>query len=549
MCQTNTIPGDFRGNVDQIKQGILKGYDNNVDIIVFPELTIPGYLCRDMIYEVGFVEKNLKALQEIVAFNDICQMEKGGNPVIIVGYIDANRTGTGKPFRNMAAVIQDGCVIATYAKHLLPFYDVFDEGRYYEPGNQLAIIDIKGERWGIIICEDGWNDKGSDDYNYNVRPLVKYRDAGVTKIISINSSPFVVGKPVKRYNLFRDSGFETIIYLNQLGGQDELVFDGNSFITHNGMMVACAKQEPFHLVKDFEPMVYEKAPLEEMYDALKIGLYDYVTKNGFKEVVLGSSGGIDSAVVIALACEVLGPTNVHGIRMPSKWSSTGSVNDALQLHQNLGCNDHYFPIEHDAFLDRLLTELKCNNIYNPVASENIQARIRGNTVMHFSNAYGGLALTTGNKTELALGYTTIFGDMAGGFAPICDVYKMQVYAIARYINRSGTIIPQAIIDKAPSAELAPGQTDEASLLPYPILDIIVKAYIEDYIGDFKTFSSRYKQVDVINNWLESPDAQKQYDRMIKIIKSQEFKRRQAPIGTKISKVAFGMGRRLPIVKR
>jgi NAD+ synthetase len=549
MCQTNTIPGDFRGNVDQIKQGILKGYDNNVDIIVFPELTIPGYLCRDMIYEVGFVEKNLKALQEIVAFNDICQMEKGGNPVIIVGYIDANRTGTGKPFRNMAAVIQDGCVIATYAKHLLPFYDVFDEGRYYEPGNQLAIIDIKGERWGIIICEDGWNDKGSDDYNYNVRPLVKYRDAGVTKIISINSSPFVVGKPVKRYNLFRDSGFETIIYLNQLGGQDELVFDGNSFITHNGMMVACAKQEPFHLVKDFEPMVYEKAPLEEMYDALKIGLYDYVTKNGFKEVVLGSSGGIDSAVVIALACEVLGPTNVHGIRMPSKWSSTGSVNDALQLHQNLGCNDHYFPIEHDAFLDRLLTELKCNNIYNPVASENIQARIRGNTVMHFSNAYGGLALTTGNKTELALGYTTIFGDMAGGFAPICDVYKMQVYAIARYINRSETIIPQAIIDKAPSAELAPGQTDEASLLPYPILDIIVKAYIEDYIGDFKTFSSRYKQVDVINNWLESPDAQKQYDRMIKIIKSQEFKRRQAPIGTKISKVAFGMGRRLPIVKR
>jgi NAD+ synthetase len=549
MCQTNTIPGDFRGNVDQIKQGILKGYDNNVDIIVFPELTIPGYLCRDMIYEVGFVEKNLKALQEIVAFNDICQMEKGGNPVIIVGYIDANRTGTGKPFRNMAAVIQDGCVIATYAKHLLPFYDVFDEGRYYEPGNQLAIVDIKGERWGIIICEDGWNDKGSDDYNYNVRPLVKYRDAGVTKIISINSSPFVVGKPVKRYNLFRDSGFETIIYLNQLGGQDELVFDGNSFITHNGMMVACAKQEPFHLVKDFEPMVYEKAPLEEMYDALKIGLYDYVTKNGFKEVVLGSSGGIDSAVVIALACEVLGPTNVHGIRMPSKWSSTGSVNDALQLHQNLGCNDHYFPIEHDAFLDRLLTELKCNNIYNPVASENIQARIRGNTVMHFSNAYGGLALTTGNKTELALGYTTIFGDMAGGFAPICDVYKMQVYAIARYINRSETIIPQAIIDKAPSAELAPGQTDEASLLPYPILDIIVKAYIEDYIGDFKTFSSRYKQVVVISNWLESPDAQKQYDRMIKIIKSQEFKRRQAPIGTKISKVAFGMGRRLPIVKR
>lgn len=568
MCQINTTPGDFKGNVDQIKALITKAFEEEVDLAVFPELSIPGYLVRDMIYEKGFVEKNLRAVQEIISHYDVCHFENRGTvrPVVVVGYIDKNRSGVGKPFQNVAVAIHKGLQEGTYKKQLLPFYDVFDEGRYFEPGTDLTIIKVGNRRFGIIICEDGWNDKGMDNYDYRVCPLQRYRDAGVTDIISLNSSPFVKGKPQRRMEMIRRSSEDGIIvYVNQIGGQDELVFDGNSFICKNGKIVD--EISVFDANQTYK--IYNEDTLESLYKpqgddmdvlyaALKIGLGDYIRKSGFSEIVVGSSGGIDSAVVLALAAEVLGPDKVHGIRMPSKYSSEGSVSDALTLHKNLGCNDYLVPISH-------LEEIKTVNLflngrnnlisrkYNNVADENWQARERGRIIMHFSNAYGVLPLTTGNKTELALGYCTLYGDMNGGFAPINDLYKLDVKEVARYINKKAgkEIIPVAIIEKAPSAELAPGQTDEASLLPYPILDPIVCSYIESYIGDFENYKDLVMQsADTASqNWVQLEGAKAQYDRMIRLIKLNEFKRRQAAPGIKVCKVAFGTGRRLPIVKR
>lgn len=602
MCQINTTPGDFEGNVKKIKDGITHGFVNGVDLIVFPELSIPGYSVKDMIYEQGFVDRNLDALTEICSYYDIETLTYKGvgqkSPTVVVGYIDHNRTGTGKPFHNMAAVIKDGRVDATYKKQLLPFYDVFDEGRYFEPGKELTVIEVAGSKFGIIICEDGWNDKGMDDYNYRVCPLERYREIGIHNIISINSSPFVVGKPQKRVQMFEGSSKDGVfIYVNQIGGQDELVFDGHSFICEYGRTVSYISlidpaNRTYRLFdsKDDESKLLKLHPIDALringthilYEALKLGLYDYVTKSGFSQVVVGSSGGIDSAVVLALACDALGSENVNGISMPSIYSSQGSKDDAWKLHKELGCWHYQVPIEHESLLSRINGDLQSTCIstgghhkesivkkasYNKVADENIQARLRGQVVMHFSNAFGALPLTTGNKTELALGYCTLYGDMSGGYAPISDLYKLEVKSVAAYINElhKKEIIPKAILEKAPSAELAPGQTDEASLLPYNILDLIVLGYVEGYVSKLDEFikwigieyqkqsfgkSNFYIQNPVpCLEWAKTDNAELQYNRMIRLIKLNEFKRRQAAPGIKTHQVAFGTGRRIPIVKK
>jgi NAD+ synthetase len=577
LAQINTTPNDFEGNFNKIRNGIASAIREFADVVVFPELTIPGYLVKDLVYTTGFIEKNLETLQRVVRLTDAHDNEH--SPVVIVGYIDYNTSGVGKPFRNMAAVIRNGVVIATYQKHLLPFYDVFDEGRYFEPGKDICVFNINGNRCGIVICEDAWNDKSQDDYSYLDNPIDRYRDAGVNYLFSINSSPYAQHKPHHRVEMLtkicadRRNKPLNLIYVNQIGGQDELVFDGHSMVISNGEVIRYIQTDTIPNEKSNENFVTVTVPpsiggggyinyhFEE--DHLKmtlLGLRDYITKSGFKSVVLGSSGGVDSALVATLATLAIGKENVNCIMMPSCYSSEGSVKDAKELHKRLGCKEFLVPIEHLNLTNHInrcfkfvdIVDLGANGDatpkirqlvdYNKVADENIQARMRGQIVMHYSNAMGALALTTGNKTELATGYCTLYGDMNGGFNPIGDLYKMNVFGMCRLINTLfGNLIPEEIINKAPSAELKPGQTDEASLLPYPILDNIVKLYIENYVTDYAQYCGLTNE--------ERVASEKDYARITRLIYINEFKRRQAAPTIKLSKVAFGTGRRLPIVKR
>lgn len=570
VAQLNTTPADFQGNFDKILSAYGRGVYEKADIVICPELSIPGYLSKDYLYEDGYVEKNLSTLHMLVEVSRDLDFHYSTHtqhyPYLVVGYFDKNYSD-GKPFKNMLAVIRKGIVVATYQKKLLPFYDVFDEGRYFEPGNDDLVLEIAGERWGFAICEDLWYDKSEPLYHKN--PAESYLKKGVKNLISINSSPYVKGKRNVRRNVALDSDFDKIIYVNQVGGQDELIFDGGSFFWNKPNIYLEHQPKECIFVIDTDRTESNclgtngdsnnSIPL--IHDLLVLGIRDYCQKNGFERVVLGSSGGIDSAVVLALACKALGPQNVNAIQMPSSISSKGSIDDSSKLHKNLGCNEFLCPISNitsqkDGFniCKYIETSLKMDSV-NSVARENIQARIRGNIVMYFSNGSKKcLPLTTGNKTELAVGYCTLYGDMSGGLAPISDLLKGEVYELARYINRSDgkEIIPSDIIEKPPSAELAEGQTDEAQLLPYPILDEIVRLCVEENIADFENFKKHKDIVQKISKeWLFDSSGKSigDYNRIISLIDANEFKRRQAAPGIKITRKAFGSGRRLPITKK
>lgn len=584
LAQINTTPGDFDGNLIAIKRGIDAASVGEADLVVFPELTIPGYLSQDLIYQPKFIDRNLEVLQEVVTYS------KNLSPRlhIVVGCIELNES-VGKPYLNVAIVIAAGQIVGRYIKQLLPFYDVFDELRYFEAGNELLVLKIAGSTVGFTICEDLWNDKGSDDYSYADNPMELYRQAGVDTIVSLNSSPFVEGKPWNRLNMIAPGSEPdlTVVYVNQRGGQDELVFDGQSFIVKNGDLLHLCEnlfEDTFDLVdvsrvKPIESKVYKPEHYKRvshmqptLKDLLVLCLRDYVVKSGFSKLVLASSGGVDSAVVCKLACEAVGAENVHAIRMPSKFSSDHSREDAIALHENLGCWDYEIEIDHEPTVslinDRYRSSVKIlskdglgksspiTDSYNAIADENIQARMRDLYVMHFSNAFGAMPLSTGNKTESACGYYTHF-DMNFSFAPIKDLYKYQVVDIAKMCSD----IPENIWKKPPSAELAFDQTDEESLLPYAILDPIVRAYVEDYVSTFDEFSVWLKDqrstgaivsmdADVLLRWSEDPQgAQKDFERIVGLIGRMEYKRRQTCPGTKVSKVAFGIGRRIPIVEK
>lgn len=590
LAQINTTPRDFNGNLERIEKALDEAAraSGRPDLIVFPEMAIPGYLVADCMYDNRFIRDNLYVLNRIAERTSVSPLQ---DTTIVVGYVDHNHTGQGKPFRNMAAVIRKGYVIATYAKQLLPFYDVFDEGRYFEPGTDTCVVEIDGLKWGICICEDVWNDKGEDDM-YGVNPLQQYRNLGVRNIISINSSPYWKNKPAARLDALDESsnGFDRFIYVNQVGGQDEIVFDGHSVALGNygpKLVFGLCDSEEQNLIVDipkdqlewthvddelggyrrFMRFQFEEPTDKEVgvshfnpyYDMLVMGLRDYIVKCGFKSVVVGSSGGIDSAVTIALCAAAIGAENVHAVRMPSVHSSQHSQDSALLLHRNIGCWDYLLPIEHIKHIQDFNQsfeaktwcgvdpEPELESDYNPVADENIQARIRGMALMHFSNSRGALLISTGNKTELAVGYCTIYGDMCGGFNALGDILKMDVYRLANYINNieQGELIPQSIIDRAPSAELSPDQKDSDSLPPYPILDLVVDAYICHYISDYKSF---LKWIDDSNVARPPAISLEDYDRIIRLIDRNEFKRRQAAPCIKVSKVAFGTGRRVPIVK-
>lgn len=536
LAQINQTVGDFPKNAEKICSYIERARRRNADLVVFPELSVTGYPPKDFLDVPAFIDENLRTLDTIASrVYDISA---------IVGFVDRNKRRHGKFVHNAAAFIQDHKIVSVHHKSLLPTYDVFDECRYFEPAHTISPVKFMDSILGISICEDIWNDEEFWPRPlYEIDPIENLISYGANVMINISSSPFTVEKhdKIRLRMLIHDAMKYKVpfIYVNQVGGNDDLVFDGNSVVINaQGRLIAqAASFEEDLMVVDIEnpavqiqPRTY--SPIETIHMALIAGLRDYVIKCGFKKVVIGLSGGIDSAVTAALAVEALDNENVVGVLMPSRFSSQGSVDDAVKLSQNLGIAYKVIPIQDvfETYQKTLQTEFK--GIPYDSTEENLQARIRGNILMALSNKYGYLVLTTGNKSELAVGYCTLYGDMSGGFALISDVPKTMVYELARYINREKEIIPLNSIVKPPSAELKPNQFDQDSLPPYDVLDGILKAYVEDARG--------------IDEIIRMGFDEKVVREIIRKVNRNEYKRRQAAPGIKVTSKAFGLGRRMPI---
>jgi len=569
MAQINTTVGDFAGNRQKILKAIGKARALGVDLLTFPELAICGYPPEDLLFKPQFITENIRSLEKVV--------ETSSGLGMVVGFVDAK-----EDIYNAAAIIHDGKLIGVYHKIFLPNYGVFDENRYFRAGSECPVYVIAGINVGVNICEDIW---------YEAGPATIQAYSGAEVIVNISASPYHFGKGNYRERMIATRATDNVAifaYNNLVGGQDELVFDGNSLILdEKGRLVARGKQfEEDLIVADLDvesvfrarlhdprwrkglllherqggdgaervtvsaaPSSIEKPPLPsrqeekvlslpaEIYEALVLGTHDYILKNGFEKVLLGLSGGIDSSIVAAIAVDALGKSNVVGVAMPSRYSSPGSISDAELLATNLGMKLLTIPIEKvfQAYLDMLAETFK--ETEPNVTEENIQARIRGNILMALSNKFGWLVLTTGNKSEMATGYTTLYGDMAGGFAVIKDVPKTMVKELARYRNSLGKteLIPAAIIDKPPSAELRPDQKDADTLPAYELLDPILTAYVEED-----------KSVEQI---IAMGIDEKAVRRAARLVDGSEYKRRQAPPGVKITPRAFGRDRRLPITSR
>jgi NAD+ synthase (glutamine-hydrolysing) len=567
MAQINTTVGDFAGNTQKILEAVAEARSLGVDLLAFPELAICGYPPEDLLLKPRFIEENLRCLNRVV--------ESSPGLAIVVGFVDAKGD-----IYNAAAVIDDGKLVDVYHKIYLPNYGVFDENRYFQVGKECPVYVIAGVGVGINICEDIW---------YEAGPSTVQAYSGAEVIVNISASPYHFGRGNFRERMLgaRASDNVAIIAHNNLvGGQDELVFDGNSMVLdEKGRLIARGRQfEEDLVVVDLDveavfrtrlhdprwrkdallleeprwrgtkivvseaPSAAPKPPLRErqlavrsmpgeVYDALVLGTRDYVRKNGFEKVLIGLSGGVDSSLVAAIAADALGPSNVVGVAMPSRYSSPGSISDAELLARNLDIKLLTIPIERifQAYLEVLAESFKGTE--PNVAEENIQARIRGNILMALSNKFGWLVLTTGNKSEMATGYTTLYGDMAGGFAVIKDVPKTMVYELARYRNSTAgaEFIPSTVIEKVPSAELRPEQRDTDTLPPYDLLDPVLTAYVEED-----------KSVEQI---IAMGIDEKVVQRAARLVDASEYKRRQAPPGIKITPRAFGRDRRLPITNR
>ena len=532
LGQLNLVVGDLDGNVDSMAAWAREAAGHGADLICFPELAITGYPPEDLVLRASFVEANLEAVTELAA-------RAAAGPAILVGFVD--RTDRG--LHNAAALLRDGEVVARYHKHQLPNYGVFDEKRYFVPGQEGCRLRVADATLGISVCEDAWwPDAPFDEY------------AGRVQVVpNINGSPYHRGKTHERLEICRARARQTgawIVYVNLVGGQDELVFDGGSLVVSpNGELAwhAPAFDEDL-LVVDIPGMgeAAGKPPLpdptrepwptgpEEVYRAVGLGLGDYVRKNGFTEVVVGLSGGIDSSMTAALAADALDPTAVRALAMPSPYSSPESVEDAREVARRLGVRLDVVPIDavFGAYGQALAGILGDGE--SGITEENLQARIRGNYLMALSNRVGSMVLATGNKSELAVGYSTLYGDLAGGFAPLKDVPKTLVYELARWRNKQTDPppIPDRVLEKPPSAELRPGQLDTDSLPPYDVLDPIVEAYVED---------DRSPE-DLVEEGADPALVA----RVVHMIDRAEYKRRQAPPGVKITPKAFGRDRRIPI---
>jgi len=540
LAQIDTTIGDFAGNVQRIVQYANCAHDRGADLVVFPELALCGYPPRDLLEKPGFIERSQSELLRLAR----------SLPAIpaLVGYVRRSRANQGKKVANAAAWLEGGKVVLDYAKILLPFYDVFDESRYFEPGTAVCVHEFGGFRIGITVCEDVWNDKHFWTQRlYQRDPVEECVAAGANLLLNIASSPYNTEKIQLRYEMLRTIAVKQripVAYVNHVGGNDQLLFDGSS-LAFNARGELAARAHAFAedlVIFDTSDGVQEIRPApeseaEEIYHALCLGIRDYVEKCGFKKVLVGLSGGIDSSLVATLAADALSPQNVLGVGMPGPYSSPGSIRDAEALARNLGIEFRVVPITpvFESYLRTL--DPVFDAAPRDVTEENIQARIRGNILMALSNKFGSLLLTTGNKSELAVGYCTLYGDMAGGLAAIADVPKTTVYALARYVNRTAERIPQACLEKPPSAELRPNQTDQDSLPPYEVLDAILKAYIEENRGaDEIAASLQHLDPSLVR-------------RTVRMVNAAEYKRQQAPPTLKVTAKAFGMGRRYPIAQK
>ena len=535
IAQINTTVGDFAGNSARILAAYHELVDQGAELVVTPELSITGYPPLDLIFAGEFVERNLETLAGI-------QTAVGEVP-LLVGFIDRNVTGHGKPFYNAAALLSKGAEPVIIHKRLLPTYDVFDEARYFEPGQASSPINIGGKKVGITICEDLWTPEYLPGPLYRVDPPADLVNAGAEILINLSASPYQYGKPIRRLRMLHAQAQRfglPIYYCNSVGGNDQLVFDGYSLaFSANGEraqeMLGFGEQllvveEPTNV---FQPDGRDQ--LRELYRALVLGLRDYFRKCGFKSAVLGLSGGIDSALTAVLAVEALGKENVIGVAMPGPYSSVGSVQDAFLLAEALGIKCFNIPITNAYEVMKSGLREVFEDRPEDATEENLQARLRGVTMMALSNKFGSLLLTTGNKSELAVGYCTLYGDMCGGLAVISDLPKTLVYELARWINRGKEIIPAATIAKPPSAELRPDQTDQDTLPPYDLLDAVLALYVEENLPISEIIARGHDQELV--------------RRITAMVDRNEYKREQAAPGLKVTGRAFGMGRRLPIAQR
>ena len=536
LAQINTTVGDFAGNVARLREAYDEAAAAGAEIVVAPELAITGYPPRDLLMKSGFVEGNLAALDELAGHV--------GEAALVVGHVGQNEKQPGRAATNAVSLIQNGKVAATRTKSLLPTYDVFDEDRYFEPAAENAPVELNGRRLGLTICEDVWNDEDFwDACRYRANPVESLVEQGAEILINISASPWSLGKNRMRREMLATTVAKVqrpLIYCNAIGGNDELIFDGGSLVFNAEGQVT--QQAPYFseavLVGDLDGPAAEMVATEEiamLHDALVLGVRDYLGKCGFTSAVIGLSGGIDSAVTAAIAVDALGAENVRGVSMPSQYSSQGSLDDSRALAKNLGIQYDVVPIK--AGFETMKESLSplFGNREEDVTEENMQARLRGLMLMALSNKFGSLVLTTGNKSELAVGYCTLYGDMCGGLAVISDVPKTMVYRLARWINREREVIPEATIEKPPSAELRPDQKDEDSLPPYDVLDAILERYVVESESVDQIIAAGFEKELV--------------SRIARLIDLNEYKRRQAAPGLKVTSKAFGVGRRIPVAQR
>ena len=537
LIQINAVVGDFPGNAKRILAGYREALEKGADLVVTPELSLVGYPPRDLVFKSQFVPRCLQAL-------DYLKGEVGEIP-LLVGYVDRSGKRPGRAFRNAVAWLEQGEIRETLYKTLLPTYDVFDEWRYFEPNEECRVVEFRGQKVGVTICEDIWTEDFLYRPLYEREPVRELKEKGAEVIVNLSASPFALNKPVARRDLFASVAKEAgvpLVYCNAVGGQDQLIFDGHSAVVdERGEVMASLsgfreEVEVVDLAAKKEGVMW--AELDEnaqLYEALVLGLRDYAHKCGFREACLGLSGGIDSAVTAALAVDALGAENVRGLTMPSQFSSEGSIGDSMKLAQSLGMKCEEVPIgEVFAEVKKAMTG-PFAGAKEDVTEENMQARIRGLFLMSLSNKTGSLLLTTGNKSELAVGYCTMYGDMCGGLAAISDLPKTRVYELARWMNREREVIPWDTIEKPPSAELAPNQKDQDSLPPYEVLDGILELYIEQQMSASDIIECHEFEESIVR-WVQ------------RRVDLNEWKRHQAAPGLRVTSKAFGVGRRMPIVQ-